>query len=49
MQFPEPLTVKQIAEILKISFSGNPAHVVKGINEIHKVEKGDLTFVDHDK
>jgi len=30
-------------------FVGSPDFVVKGINEIHMVEKGDLTFVDHPK
>lgn len=42
-------TVKQIAEIIGCSFVGDENHLVTGINEIHKVEAGDLVFVDHPK
>ena len=42
-------TVKQIAEIIGCTFVGNENHLVTGINEIHKVEVGDLVFVDHPK
>ncbi|MGI8893489.1 MAG: LpxD N-terminal domain-containing protein, partial [Bacteroidia bacterium] len=49
MQFTIPLTLKEVAELIKTSFVGDPAFPVTGINEIHKVEKGDITFVDHPK
>lgn len=41
--------LKEIAEILDAEFQGEPEFIVSGINEIHMVEKGDLTFVDHPK
>lgn len=30
-------------------FVGHPDHIISGMNEIHMVEAGDLTFVDHPK
>ncbi len=41
--------VKDIAEILGTSFDGDPELPITGLNEIHMVEPGDLTFVDHPK
>jgi UDP-3-O-[3-hydroxymyristoyl] glucosamine N-acyltransferase len=49
MNFDKPYTLKEIAEFINAEFAGNPEHIVTGINEIHRVEKGDLTFVDHPK
>ncbi|MCU0373683.1 MAG: UDP-3-O-(3-hydroxymyristoyl)glucosamine N-acyltransferase [Chitinophagaceae bacterium] len=49
MQFKKTVTVQEIAELIGAVVEGNPNDVVKGINEIHKVEKGDLAFVDHPK
>ncbi|MBE0638217.1 MAG: UDP-3-O-(3-hydroxymyristoyl)glucosamine N-acyltransferase [Bacteroidales bacterium] len=49
MFFPQPLTLQQVAEFVNAQFKGDPTHVVIGINEIHMVEPGDLTFVDHPK
>lgn len=49
MQFPKALTLRQLAEQLGISFAGDPNHLVTGLNEIHRVEKGDMVFVDHPK
>jgi UDP-3-O-[3-hydroxymyristoyl] glucosamine N-acyltransferase len=42
-------SLEQIAGIIDAKFVGNPDFQISGINEIHKVEKGDLTFVDHPK
>ncbi len=42
-------TVSEIAGFLNTSFEGNPDLEVLGINEIHQVTRGDLTFVDHSK
>jgi UDP-3-O-[3-hydroxymyristoyl] glucosamine N-acyltransferase len=42
-------TLEQIAGMIDAKFVGNPVFQISGINEIHKVEKGDLTFVDHPK
>ncbi|MFH1160010.1 MAG: UDP-3-O-(3-hydroxymyristoyl)glucosamine N-acyltransferase [bacterium] len=49
MRLPVPITVKELAELLNARFEGDPDHLVTGINEIHMVEAGDLTFVDHPK
>ncbi len=49
MRFPEPYTLEMIAQITHSEFLGDPNHKVTGINEIHMVEAGDLTFVDHPK
>ncbi len=49
MKLSEPTTLKSIADFLKAEFKGNPELQVQGLNEIHKVENGDLTFVDHPK
>ncbi|MCX7605668.1 MAG: UDP-3-O-(3-hydroxymyristoyl)glucosamine N-acyltransferase [Bacteroidia bacterium] len=39
-------TASQIADILGCSLMGDPAVPVSGINEIHRVGPGDLTFTD---
>lgn len=49
MKFKKAHTVKEIADLLGCKFVGAPEHVISGINEIHKVENGDLVFVDHSK
>ena len=49
MKFPEPQNLKQLTEYLNARSIGAPDHIVTGMNEIHMVEKGDLTFVDHPK
>ncbi|MDD3878298.1 MAG: LpxD N-terminal domain-containing protein [Bacteroidales bacterium] len=49
MKFIKPMTLREVASLIHSDFSGNPDFLVAGINEIHKVEKGDLTFVDHPK
>ena len=49
MKFETAVTLNDLAEMIKAEFTGNPGHIITGINEIHKVEKGDLTFVDHPK
>ncbi len=49
MELNPTYKLKEIAKILNAKFVGNPDTIVKGINEIHKVKKGDLTFVDSPK
>jgi UDP-3-O-[3-hydroxymyristoyl] glucosamine N-acyltransferase len=41
--------LKDIADLINAKYQGDPDFVVSGLNEIHKVEKGDLSFVDHPK
>jgi UDP-3-O-[3-hydroxymyristoyl] glucosamine N-acyltransferase len=49
MKFPAPVSPEWIAELIKAKIAGNLHKQVKGINEIHVVEAGDLVFVDHPK
>jgi UDP-3-O-[3-hydroxymyristoyl] glucosamine N-acyltransferase len=42
-------TLQSIAHIINAKMVGDPNHIVSGINEIHMVETGDLSFVDHPK
>ncbi len=49
MKFPSPIPVEKIAEMIGARLVGNKNGLASGINEIHKVEKGDLVFVDHPK
>ena len=49
MKLSPSKTLSEIASLLGADFEGNPDFPVTGINEIHKVESGDLTFVDHPK
>ena len=49
MLFPRPYSLQEIAGLLNAQFDGDPDFEVTGINEIHMVEPGNLTFVDHPK
>jgi UDP-3-O-[3-hydroxymyristoyl] glucosamine N-acyltransferase len=49
MKFPSPVTVTWVAEFIEARLIGNSNGQATGINEIHKVETGDLVFVDHPK
>lgn len=49
MQLTPIRTLRDIAEYIQAEYAGDPDHVISGINEIHRVEKGDITFVDHPK
>jgi len=49
MRFPRPYSLQELAGLVKAIAVGDPEFQVLGINEIHMVEPGDLTFVDHPK
>lgn len=49
MKLNPPISLKNLADLLQAEFIGDPGHLITGINEIHMVEEGDLTFVDHPK
>ena len=49
MKFPAPVSARWIAELIDAELLGNTLLDATGINEIHKVEVGDLVFVDHPK
>ncbi len=49
MRFTKPVPLAEIAALINAEIVGNADGVATGINEIHKVESGDLVFVDHPK
>lgn len=49
MQLKNPVSLKDCAAFLNTEFSGDAHALITGINEIHKVQKGDITFVDFQK
>ena len=49
MKFPAPVTIQWLADLIDAEVIGDPAAQATGINEIHKVEEGDVVFVDHPK
>lgn len=49
MRLDKPVSVKWIADFISAEIAGNSNGVATGINEIHKVEEGDIVFVDHPK
>ena len=49
MRFEKGVPITQIAQLIGASIIGQQTGVATGINEIHKVEEGDLVFVDHPK
>src|SRR5436189_6487619 len=49
MKFTVPQTLNDLASLTSSTVIGDGKMKVSGINEIHKVETGDVTFVDHPK
>ena len=49
MQLRDPLHLPSLAAELGLEIIGDPSLLVTGINEIHKVVPGDLTYCDHPK
>lgn len=49
MKFPSPVSLQWIADLIGARLVGNTTAQATGINEIHRVESGDLVFVDHPK
>jgi UDP-3-O-[3-hydroxymyristoyl] glucosamine N-acyltransferase len=49
MRFPSPVPIDAIASLINAEIIGDVKAMVSGINEIHRVEEGDLVFVDHPK
>ena len=49
MRFEKPVPLKEIARLIGAEIIGENKGDASGINEIHKVEEGDLVFVDHPK
>ena len=49
MKFPSPVSAQWIADLIGADIFGENKDLIIGINEIHRVEEGDLCFVDHPK
>ena len=49
MRFPSSVALTWIADFIEAKIIGNTEGYATGINELHKVEHGDLVFVDHPK
>ncbi len=49
MYLDPPQTAAQIAELLGTKAKGNSERLVTGLNEINRVQAGDLVYVDHEK
>lgn len=49
MQFPQPISVQTLAERLGAELIGDTELMATGLNEVHHVEEGDITFVDVEK
>ncbi len=49
MRFEKAVPITTIAQLIGAEIVGNINENATGINEIHKVENGDLVFVDHPK
>jgi len=49
MKFDRIYTLQEIADFLGFPFNGDANLQVSGINEIHKIESGEIVFVDHPK
>jgi len=49
MKFSVPQSLNDLAALTSSKVIGDGSMNVYGINEIHKVENGDITFVDHEK
>ena len=49
MKFTKPIKLSELAELLKAKPVGDPEMLATGINEIHRVESGDIAFVDNEK
>ena len=49
MKFKNPIPISDIAAWIDATIIGDSTGTASGINEIHHVEVGDITFVDHEK
>ena len=49
MKLSPPFSLSSIAQFIDAKYTGDPGFMITGMNEIHMVEAGDLTFVDHPK
>lgn len=49
MKFSQAVPIRSLASLINAKIIGDEDAMVEGINEIHRVEEGDVVFVDHPK
>ncbi len=49
MKLQTPISLKTLSALVKVEIFNPTDQLITGINEIHKVQEGDLSFVDHPK
>ncbi|HTN46830.1 MAG TPA: UDP-3-O-(3-hydroxymyristoyl)glucosamine N-acyltransferase [Flavipsychrobacter sp.] len=49
MKLSQPVSVQWMAEFIGATLKGSESQMATGLNEIHKVEAGDVSFVDFEK
>jgi UDP-3-O-[3-hydroxymyristoyl] glucosamine N-acyltransferase len=49
MKFSTPIPIQEIADLIGAKIIGDATSMAQGLNEINKVEQGDITFVDVSK
>lgn len=49
MKFPKNYSLSEIADLIKAKYIGPKDFLITGLNEIHMVENGDITFVNVEK
>src|SRR6478736_3832486 len=49
MQLDAPVPAQWIAEFIGAKLTGDASQMATGLNEIHKVQPGDISFVDFEK
>ncbi len=49
MKFPRTYSAAEIARLTGARLIGDETRQLSGINEVHKVQPGDITFADHEK
>ena len=49
MKFPSPVSLQWLAGFIQAELKGDVHAMATGLNEIHRVERGDVVFVDHPK
>ena len=49
MDFISKISIIELSKIINAKIIGDTKLYIKGLNEIHKVEEGDIVFVDNKK
>jgi UDP-3-O-[3-hydroxymyristoyl] glucosamine N-acyltransferase len=49
MKLKSPISAEYLAALFNLELIGDKNRLIQGLNEIHNVQQGDITFVDHPK